>query len=34
LWLKTEYRHEWLRSSVPVSNYDADVVLLTLRAQR
>ncbi|HZO45020.1 MAG TPA: outer membrane beta-barrel protein [Xanthobacteraceae bacterium] len=34
LWLKTEYRHEWLRSSVPSSNYDADVILFTLRAQR
>ena len=34
LWLKTEYRHDWLRSSVPGSNYDADVVLFTLRAQR
>ena len=34
LWLKTEYRHEWLRSSVAGNNYDADVVLLTLRAQR
>jgi len=34
LWLKTEYRHEWLRSSVPGNNYDADVILFTLRAQR
>ncbi len=34
LWLKSEYRHDWLRSSVPGSNYDADVILLTLRAQR
>jgi hypothetical protein len=34
LWLKTEYRHEWLRSSVTGSNYDADVILFTLRAQR
>ena len=34
LWLKTEYRHDWLRSSVSGSNYDADVVLFTLRAQR
>jgi hypothetical protein len=34
LWLKSEYRHEWLRSSVSGVNYDADVILLTLRAQR
>ena len=34
LWLKTEYRHDWLRSSVAGANYDADVILLTLRAQR
>jgi hypothetical protein len=34
LWLKSEYRHDWLRSSVPSSNYDADVILFTLRAQR
>ena len=34
LWLKTEYRHDWLRSSVSGSNYDADVILFTLRAQR
>jgi hypothetical protein len=34
LWLKSEYRHDWLRSSVSSSNYDADVILLTLRAQR
>ncbi|MBX9778368.1 MAG: outer membrane beta-barrel protein [Xanthobacteraceae bacterium] len=34
LWLKSEYRHDWLRSSVAGSNYDADVILFTLRAQR
>jgi hypothetical protein len=34
LWLKSEYRHAWLRSSVSGANYDADVILLTLRAQR
>jgi hypothetical protein len=34
LWLKSEYRHDWLRSSVSGSNYDADVILFTLRAQR
>ena len=25
LWLKSEYRHDWLRSSVAGANYDADV---------
>jgi hypothetical protein len=34
LWLKSEYRHDWLRSSVASANYDADVILLALRAQR
>jgi hypothetical protein len=34
LWLKSEYRHDWLRSSVTGANYDADVILFTLRAQR
>ncbi|MPZ38820.1 MAG: outer membrane beta-barrel protein [Rhizobiales bacterium] len=34
LWLKSEYRHEWLRSSEPGSNYNADVFLVGLRAQR
>jgi hypothetical protein len=34
LWLKSEYRHEWLRSSVAGANYDADVILVGLRAQR
>ena len=34
LWLKSEYRHDWLRSSVSSANYDADVILFTLRAQR
>ena len=34
LWLKSEYRHEWLRSSVSGNNYGADVILFTLRAQR
>jgi hypothetical protein len=34
LWLKSEYRHDWLRSSVSGANYDADVFLIGLRAQR
>jgi hypothetical protein len=34
LWLKAEYRHEWLRSNQPANNYDADVVLLGVRLQR
>ncbi|MCC6890390.1 MAG: outer membrane beta-barrel protein [Hyphomicrobiales bacterium] len=34
LWLKSEYRHEWMRSSVPGVNYGADVFLVGLRAQR
>jgi hypothetical protein len=34
LWLKAEYRHDWLRSSVPGAGYDADVVLVGLRVQR
>ena len=34
MWLKTEYRHEWLRSSEPGHNYAADVVLFGLRLQR
>jgi hypothetical protein len=34
LWLKAEYRHDWLRSTVAGANYDADVILVGLRAQR
>jgi len=34
LWLKAEYRHEWLRSNEPANNYDADVVLFGVRLQR
>jgi hypothetical protein len=34
LWLKAEYRHEWLRSNQPANNYDADVFLLGVRLQR
>lgn len=32
--LKGELRHEWLRSTFPGVNYDADVALLTVRLQR
>jgi hypothetical protein len=32
--LKGELRHEWLRSTVGTSNYDANIALLTLRLQR
>ena len=34
VWLKGEFRHEWLRSTVSASNYDANVALLTVRLQR
>jgi hypothetical protein len=34
LWLRGEYRHEWLRSTDATANYNADVVLATLRLQR
>jgi hypothetical protein len=34
LWLKAEYRHEWLNSSEPANNWVADVVLLGVRLQR
>ena len=34
LHLKSEYRREWLRSSVSGANYNADVILFGLRAQR
>ncbi len=34
LWLKSEYRHEWLRSSVAGANYSADVILVGVRVQR
>jgi hypothetical protein len=34
LWLKSEYRHDWLRSSTPGANYSADVFLVGVRAQR
>jgi hypothetical protein len=34
LWLKAEYRHEWLRSNEPANNYDADVFLVGMRLQR
>jgi hypothetical protein len=34
LWLKAEYRHEWLRSNEVANNYDADVVLFGVRLQR
>jgi hypothetical protein len=32
--IKGELRHEWLRSTYPGVNYDADVALLTVRLQR
>ena len=32
--IRGEYRHEWLRSTTAFANYDADVVLMTLRLQR
>jgi hypothetical protein len=34
LWLKSEYRHDWLRSSTPGANYSADAILVGVRAQR
>jgi hypothetical protein len=34
LYLRGEYRHEWMRSSVPLFDYDADIALLTVRLQR
>jgi hypothetical protein len=34
LWLKSEYRHDWLRSSVAGANYSADIFLVGVRAQR
>jgi hypothetical protein len=34
VYLKGEYRHEWLRSTDSPANYDADVVLLSVRVQR
>jgi hypothetical protein len=34
LWLKSEYRHDWLRSSTPGANYSADIFLVGVRAQR
>jgi hypothetical protein len=33
VYIKGEYRHEWLRSSDITANYNADVALLTLRLQ-
>jgi hypothetical protein len=32
--IKGEYRHEWLRSNVTGADYDADIVLLSLKLQR
>ncbi len=34
LWLKGEYRHEWLRSNVTGVDYDASIFLVGLKAQR
>ncbi len=33
VWLKAQYRHEWLRSTVTSADYNADIGLLTLRFQ-
>ena len=34
VWLKGEFRHEWLRSTVSGADYDANIALLTVRVQR
>ena len=34
VYLKGEFRHEWLRSTVSASDYDANIALLTVRLQR
>jgi hypothetical protein len=34
LWLKGEYRHEWLRSNVTGVDYDASIFLIGLKLQR
>jgi hypothetical protein len=34
VYLKGEFRHEWLRSTVSAADYDANIALLTLRLQR
>jgi hypothetical protein len=34
IWIRGEYRHEWLRSTVEGVNYDANIALLTVRLQR
>ncbi len=34
VYLKGEFRHEWLRSTVAAANYDANIALLTVRLQR
>jgi len=34
VWLRTEYRHEWLRSHQPGNDYNADVSLFGVRLAR
>jgi hypothetical protein len=34
VWLKGEFRHEWLRSTVGAANYDANIAMVTVRLQR
>jgi hypothetical protein len=34
VWLKAEYRHEWLHSNTPGNDYQADVMLVGARLQR
>jgi hypothetical protein len=34
VWLKGEFRHEWLRSTADGVNYEANIALLTVRLQR
>ncbi len=34
VWLKGEFRHEWLRSTVSGADYDSNIALLTVRLQR
>ena len=34
VWLKGEFRHEWLRSTVNTANYDGNIALLTVRLAR
>jgi hypothetical protein len=34
VWIKGEYRHDWLRSTVDGVNFDANIALLTVRLAR